>query len=77
MPRIILLDWNMPVMHGIEFLRALQAEFGPDDPAVIFCSTENEIGCIEQAIGAGAQEYIMKPFDEEILRAKLAQVWRP
>ncbi len=74
MPRVILLDWNMPVMNGIEFLRTLRAEFGPDDPAVIFCTTENEVGCIEQAIEAGAQEYIMKPFDAEILRGKLEQV---
>ena len=74
MPRVILLDWNMPVMNGIDFLRALRAEFGPDDPAVIFCTTENEVSCIEQAIEAGAQEYIMKPFDEEILRGKLEHV---
>jgi len=74
LPQAILLDWNMPVMNGIEFLRALRAEFGPDQPVVLFCTTENEIGFIEQAIAAGAQEYIMKPFDEVILRGKLEQV---
>ena len=74
MPHAILLDWNMPVMNGIEFLRALRAEFGPEEPIVIFCTTENEVGFIEQAIEAGAQEYIMKPFDEDILRGKLEQV---
>ena len=74
MPGAVLLDWNMPVMNGIEFLRALRAEFGPDRPVVLFCTTENEIGFIEQAIEAGAQEYIMKPFDEDILRGKLGQV---
>ncbi len=74
LPGAVLLDWNMPVMNGIEFLRALRAEFGPDNPTVLFCTTENEIGFIEQAIEAGAQEYIMKPFDEEILRGKLEQV---
>jgi two-component system chemotaxis response regulator CheY len=74
MPAAILLDWNMPVMNGIEFLRALRAEYGPDHPVVLFCTTENDIGFIEAAIEAGAQEYIMKPFDEEILRGKLEQV---
>ncbi len=74
MPDGVLLDWNMPVMDGITFLRNLRAEFGPDQPPVIFCTTENDMSHIEAAIGQGAQEYIMKPFDEEILTGKLAQV---
>ena len=74
LPSAILLDWNMPVMNGIEFLRALRAEFSADDPIVLFCTTENDIDFVEQAIEAGAQEYIMKPFDETILRGKLEQV---
>ena len=43
MPDCVLLDWNMPVMNGIDFLRALRAEFGPDNPPVVFCTTENDI----------------------------------
>jgi two-component system chemotaxis response regulator CheY len=74
MPDAILLDWNMPVMNGIDFLRALRTEFGPDNPTVLFCTTENEMRFIEEAIEAGAQEFIMKPFDEAILRGKLEQV---
>lgn len=74
MPDAILLDWNMPVMNGIEFLRALRREFGPDNPPVLFCTTENEMRFIEEAIEAGAQEFIMKPFDEQVLRGKLEQV---
>jgi two-component system chemotaxis response regulator CheY len=74
MPDCVLLDWNMPNMNGIEFLKALRAEFGPDQPAVVFCTTENEMSFIEQAIEHGAQEYIMKPFDEEILVGKLSQI---
>ncbi|HTR17575.1 MAG TPA: response regulator [Acetobacteraceae bacterium] len=73
-PACVLLDWNMPVMTGIEFLRTLRAEFGPDQPVVLFCTTENEISFIEEAIAAGAQEYIMKPFDEDILVGKFRQV---
>jgi two-component system chemotaxis response regulator CheY len=74
MPDAILLDWNMPVMNGIEFLRALRSEFGPDNPPVLFCTTENDMRFVEEAIEAGAQEFIMKPFDESILRGKLEQV---
>ena len=74
MPDCVLLDWNMPVMDGITFLRHLREEFGPDDPPVLFCTTENDLSHIEMAIAAGAQEYIMKPFDDEILTGKLSQV---
>jgi two-component system chemotaxis response regulator CheY len=74
MPDCVLLDWNMPVMNGIEFLRALRAAYGPDNPPVLFCTTENDIRFIEEAIVAGAQEFIMKPFDEDILMGKFAQV---
>jgi two-component system chemotaxis response regulator CheY len=73
MPDCVLLDWNMPIMNGIEFLKALRAEFGPDNPPVVFCTTESDISFIEQAIANGAQEYIMKPFDSEILLGKFAQ----
>jgi two-component system chemotaxis response regulator CheY len=74
MPDCVLLDWNMPVMDGISFLKALRGEFGPDNPPVVFCTTENDMNHIEQAITNGAQEYIMKPFDEDILTGKFAQV---
>jgi two-component system chemotaxis response regulator CheY len=74
MPDCVLLDWNMPVIDGITFLRNLRSEFGPDNPPVVFCTTENDMSHIEQAIEAGAQEYIMKPFDEEILIGKFNQV---
>ncbi len=74
MPDAILLDWNMPVMNGIEFLRALRATPGGDAPIVLFCTTETEMTKIQQAIEAGANEYIMKPFDSEIVESKLTQV---
>jgi two-component system chemotaxis response regulator CheY len=74
MPDCVLLDWNMPVMNGIEFLKALRGEFGPEQPPVLFCTTETEMSFIEQAIACGAQEFVMKPFDEEILLGKLSQV---
>jgi two-component system chemotaxis response regulator CheY len=74
MPRFVLLDRNMPVLDGIGFLRALRAEYGPDDPVVIMCTTEAAMDRILEGLDAGAQEYVMKPFDEDILLAKLAQV---
>ncbi len=74
LPRCVLLDWNMPVMNGLTFLKALRAEFGSDGPRVVFCTTENEIGHMAAAIENGAQEYIMKPFDEAILIGKFAQI---
>ena len=74
MPDAVLLDWNMPVMSGIEFLRELRALPDGGGPIVVFCTTENDIQHIQEAIEAGANEYIMKPFDSEIIQAKFTQV---
>ena len=74
MPDLVLLDWNMPVMDGIDFLRAARAEHGTERPLVMLCTTENTQERILQALEAGAQEYVMKPFNAEILGDKLAQL---
>jgi len=74
MPDAVLLDWNMPVMDGIEFLAALRSTPGGDRPKVVFCTTENDIAHIAKAMRAGADEYIMKPFDKEIVEAKFQEV---
>jgi two-component system chemotaxis response regulator CheY len=74
MPDVVLLYWNMPVMNGIDFLRQLRRAPGGEAPVVVFCTTENDLQHIQEAIGAGANEYIMKPFDSDILAAKFAQV---
>jgi two-component system chemotaxis response regulator CheY len=71
MPDAILLDWNMPVMNGMEFLRSLRAMDGGSTPTVILCTTEGDVGHIREAIEGGADEYLIKPFDAEMLRAKL------
>lgn len=73
-PDVVLLDWNMPVMSGMEFLRALAADTGMKRPKIVFCTTENDLAHIRAAIDAGADEYIMKPFDRDILETKLSQV---
>jgi len=77
LPACVLLDWNMPVMDGLACLRALRSEFGPTEPPVVFCTTEDDMRHIALALESGAQEYIMKPFDEEILVGKLAQIGLP
>ncbi len=74
MPDSILLDWNMPIMSGIEFLKALRSFEGGDKPRVVFCTTENDVGHIAMALKAGANEYMMKPFDREILESKFQEV---
>jgi len=73
-PDLILLDWNMPAVDGLEFLVRLRKLPDGGVPKVVFCTTENQRERIEAALVAGADEYVMKPFDEEILRTKLEQV---
>ena len=73
MPAAILLDWNMPVMDGLEFLTQLRREPGGEAPVVVFCSVENDPDHISRALDAGAIEYIMKPFDSDIIECKFAE----
>ena len=75
MPDAILLDWNMPVMNGIDFLRAAaRAPRTATSRSSCSAPPRTIIEHIREAIGAGANEYIMKPFDSDILQAKFAQV---
>ena len=70
-PDVVLLDWNMPVMSGMDFLRALKDSNMTRRPKVVFCTTENGMAYIRAAIEAGADEYVMKPFDRDTLESKL------
>jgi two-component system chemotaxis response regulator CheY len=74
MPEAVLLDWNMPVMDGYHFLGHLRRMPGGDEPKVVFCTTENGIEHISRALEGGANEYIMKPFDKDIVLAKFQEV---
>jgi two-component system chemotaxis response regulator CheY len=74
MPDVILLDWNMPVMDGYSFLRSLRVMPEGQSPKVVFCTTENDVSQITRALDAGANEYIMKPFDRGILAAKFQEL---
>jgi two-component system chemotaxis response regulator CheY len=73
-PDLILLDWNMPVMTGIEFVAALRQQEGGWNPRVVFCTTENDPAYIKAGIEAGADEYVIKPFDPPTLLAKLQAI---
>lgn len=74
MPDVVLLDWNMPVMDGLTFLRRLRATPGGDRPKVLFCTIETAPDRIAEALSAGADDYVMKPFDSEILHSKFSEV---
>lgn len=73
MPDAILLDWNMPVMDGLSFLKSLRKEPGGKSPIVVFCTAERDVTKITEALEAGADEYVMKPFDSDILESKFVE----
>ena len=73
-PDFVLLDWNMPEMDGITCLRKLRAMALEPRPAVVMCTTESGMPKICEALEAGADEYIMKPYDRDVLLDKLEQL---
>jgi CheY-like chemotaxis protein len=76
MPDLVLTDWNMPEMDGIEFVTKLRSIPTPREPVVVFCTSNGEARDIHDGIAAGADDYIVKPFDEAALRAKLEKLGR-
>lgn len=71
MPDVVLLDWNMPDMNGLECLRRLRADAGTENLPVMMVTTESEMAQVALALEAGANEYLMKPFDRQALLEKL------
>lgn len=71
MPDVIVLDWHMPVMSGLEFLGALRLATKAPRPYILYAITENDPAEIARAIAGGAQDYILKPFDRKSLEDKL------
>ena len=71
---VVVSDLKMVGMSGIEFLRELRKLPEGDQPLVVFCTTENDMAHIQEALAAGANEYIMKPFDSEIIETKFSQI---
>jgi two-component system chemotaxis response regulator CheY len=74
MPDLILVDWNMPGISGVEFLGSLRATSGGDKPTIVFCASENDVAHIARAMRAGADDYLLKPFNREIVEAKLQEI---
>lgn len=74
MPDLILVDWNMPIMGGMEFVTSLRGMQGDRRPKVVFCTTNADTADIRKGIEAGADEYVIKPFDEPALQAKLQRI---
>lgn len=74
MPDLILLDWNMPVMSGVEFVSALRRLPVSVRSKVVFCTSNSDTNDIRKGIEAGADEYVIKPFDHATLQAKLQRI---
>jgi len=68
---LILVDWNMPEMNGLEFVQYLRARPGYSQVTLMMVTTETEIEQMITALEAGANEYVMKPFTEDIITDKL------
>ena len=74
MPDLVITDWNMPVMEGIEFVATLRQIPADRQPKVVFCTTNGGAKDIHKGIEAGADEYVIKPFAEEALLSKLQAI---
>lgn len=74
MPDLILLDWNLPTMKGVEFVKSVRGQQNGAHPVILFCTTENDATEVAHAMAAGANEFIMKPFDGTLMRSKLAEI---
>lgn len=73
-PDMILLDVDMPEMDGLTFLKTLRERDELSQPPIVMCTTVHALAKIAEALESGADEYVMKPFDEAILGEKLAAV---
>jgi two-component system chemotaxis response regulator CheY len=74
MPDIILFDGNLPSMKGVDFLKSVRGQQGGDRPVILVATTESDAEEITQVIHAGANEYLIKPFDRGSVRAKLSEI---
>ena len=72
MPDAVFVDSNMPALDGFEFIKQLRVMPGGDKPRVVFCSCEYDVAILAKAIGAGADDFMVKPFEREHIQAKFA-----
>ena len=71
---LILVDWYMPEMNGIDFVRALRSDRKNDDVRVMMVTTETEMKRIAEALEEGVNEYVLKPFTRDVILQKLEQM---
>lgn len=74
MPDAVFVDAAMPGLDGHEFVRQLRAMPGGDRPKVVFCATEYDVAQVARAMHAGADEFLMKPFDRKTVESKFASL---
>ncbi len=74
MPDLIFLDWNLPQMKGVDFVKSVRGQEQGAHPVILFCTTESDPAEVASAVAAGANDYVIKPFDGESVRAKLAGI---
>ena len=77
MPDVIFLDWNLPSMPGLEFIKSVRGQQNGAHPVILFATTEHDPDEIALAITAGADDYVMKPYDRASLRSKLVELVQP
>ena len=70
-PSLVIMDWKLPIMDGIDVLYKIRGEFNIRQPRIIFCSSINDADKIKEALDGGADDYLLRPFDEEIIFSKL------
>lgn len=70
-PDVMLVDWNMPEMNGLELIRAVRADATRRDIPIVMVTTETEVEQVVRALAAGASEYVMKPFTKDVISDKL------
>ena len=74
MPDLIFLDWNLPHMRGVDFVKSVRGQQEGGHPVILFSTTESDPAEVARAMAAGANEYVMKPFDGSAVSAKLASI---
>lgn len=76
-PELALIDWNMPVMNGLDFVRAVRSDPTYEHMTLVMVTTESEHSQVVRALAAGAHEYVFKPFTPEALLGKLSMLGLP
>ena len=73
-PKLVMVDWNMPVMDGLSFVRAMRSRQEFKEIRIMMVTTETEMTRMSEALAQGADEYVMKPFTRDVILQKLEQM---